>query len=102
MIKIDIEGYELKVLLAIANALPSSLNVTIVFENWDTSFDLIKIKNAFKNRSVSLLKLQNRIIGTNKSKLRKYFEFILFGDKTELARIEGDDTIIGDIVLMLK
>tara|TARA_A100000164_G_C21848049_1_gene743600 strand:- start:214 stop:1116 length:903 start_codon:yes stop_codon:yes gene_type:complete len=102
VIKIDIEGYESKVLLAIANALPSSLNVTIVFENWDPSFDLIKIKNAFKNRSVSLLKLQNSIIGTNKSKLRKFFEFILFGDKAKLARIEGDDIITGNIVLMLN
>jgi len=102
LIKIDVEGFERKVLLAIANTVPSSMNVSIVFENWDPSFDLIEIKNAFKNRSVSLLKFKRSIIGTNKSKLRKYFEFILFGEKTHLERIEGDETIIGDIVLMLK
>jgi len=102
LIKIDVEGFERKVLLAIANTVPSSMNVSIVFENWDPSFDLIEIKNAFKNRSVSLLKFKRSIYGTNKSKLRKYFEFILFGEKTHLESIEGDETIIGDIVLMLK
>lgn len=102
LIKIDVEGFERKVLLAIANTLPSNMNVSIVFENWDPSFDLIEIKKAFTNRSVSLLKFKRSIIGTNKSKLRKYFEFIFFGEKTHLERSEGDETIIGDIVLMLK
>ena len=102
LIKIDVEGFERKVLLAIANTLPSSMNVSIVFENLNPSFDLIEIKNAFTNRSISLLKFKRSTIGTNKSKLRKYFEFILFGEKTHLERIEGDETIIGDIVLMLK
>jgi len=102
VIKIDVEGFERKVLLAIANTLPSSINVAIVFENWDPSFDLIEIKNSFKNRSVSLLKFKKSITGTNKSRLRKYFEFILSGEKTHLERIEGDETIIRDIVLMLK
>ena len=102
LIKIDVEGFERKVLLAIANTLPSSMNVTIVFENWDPSFDLIEIKNAFKNRSVSLLKLKRSIINTNKSKLRKYFEFILLGEKNQLVRIEDDETIIGDLILMLN
>ena len=102
LIKIDVEGFERKVLLAIANTLPSSMNVTIVFENWDSSFDLIEIKNAFKNRTVSLLKLKRSIINTNKSKLRKYFEFILLGEKIQLVSIEDDETIIGDLILMLN
>lgn len=102
LIKIDVEGFERKVLLAIANTLPSNMNVSIVFENWDPSFDLIEIKKAFKNRSVSFLKFKRSIIRTNKSKLRKYFEFIFFGEKTHLERNEGDETIIGDIVLMLN
>lgn len=102
VIKIDIEGFERKVLLAIANTLPSSLNVAIVFENLNSSFDLFEIKNAFKNRSVSLLKFKRSIVGTNKSKLRKYFEFILFGEKTKLVSVKGDETIIGEIVLMVK
>ncbi len=102
VIKIDVEGFERKVLLAIANTLPSSLNVAIVFENWDPSFDLIEIKNAFKNRSLSFFKFKRSIIGTKKSKFRKYFEFILFGEKTKLSIIESDEKIIGDIVLMLK
>tara|TARA_B100001093_G_scaffold77393_1_gene68418 strand:+ start:617 stop:1519 length:903 start_codon:yes stop_codon:yes gene_type:complete len=102
VIKIDVEGLERKVLLAIANTLPSSLNVSIVFENWDPNFDLIEIKSAFKSRSISCFKFKRSIAGTNKAKLRKYFEFILFGEETKLAIIEGDEKIIGDIVLMVQ
>jgi FkbM family methyltransferase len=102
VIKIDVEGFERKVLLGIANTLPSSLNVVIVFENWDTNFDLNEIKSAFKSRSVSYLKLRHSIFGTNKTKLKKIFEFILFGNKTTLTSFEGDETLAGDIVIMVE
>ncbi|MFL2659966.1 MAG: FkbM family methyltransferase [Alphaproteobacteria bacterium] len=102
VIKIDVEGFERKVLLAIANTIPSSMNVAIIFENWDPSFDLIEIKDAFKDRSASCLKIKHSIFGTNKSKLRKCFELILFGEKIKLASIEDDEMIAGDIILMVK
>jgi FkbM family methyltransferase len=102
VIKIDVEGFERKVLLAIANTLLPSLNVVIVFENFDPTFDLSEIKNAFKGRSVSCSKLKRSIKSIYKSKLRKYFEFILFGEETTLASIEEEETIVGDIVLMVE
>ena len=102
VIKVDVEGFERKVLLAIAKTLPSTLNVAIVFENWDPTFDLIEIKSAFKTRSVSCLKFKRSIVGTSKSTLKKYFEFILFGEKTTLVNIEVDDEIIGDLVIMVE
>lgn len=88
VIKIDVEGFERKVLFALANTLPSSLNIAIVFEKWGPHFIFIKLKNSFKNRTVSLLKIKGSIIGTSKSKLRKYYEFILFGEKTKLENIK--------------
>lgn len=101
VIKIDVEGFEQKVLLGIANKLPLNLNVTIVFENWDTNFDLKRIKGAFKNRCVSCFKLKQSIVGTNKTKLKKFFEFILFGNEITLADIEENEDTVGDIVFMI-
>ncbi len=102
VIKIDAEGFERKVLLAIAKTIPSRLNVTIVFENWDDNFDLNEIKSAFKRRSVSYLKLRHSVMGTNKSKLKKLLEFILFGDELTLSSIEADERLLGDIVLKVE
>lgn len=101
IIKIDVEGYEKKILLALANTLPSSFEVIIIFENWDKNLNLNEIRRAFSNRDTDFSKFSRSIIGTNKSKLRKLYELFLFGDKTILSSCYTDN-IIGDIVIKIK
>ena len=102
VIKIDVEGFERKVLLAIAKSIPLSLNVIIVFENWDPEFDLDEIKTSFEGREVKCFKFERSIRGTNKSKIRKFFEFIFFGDKIMLGNFNEDKALIGDIILQIN
>lgn len=102
VIKIDVEGFERKVLLAIAETLPPSLNVSIVFENWDPTFDINEITSSFTNRSVNYFKFHRSVAGSSKSKFSKYFKFLLFGEKTTLVNAKSEDNIIGDVVLKIE
>ena len=102
VIKIDVEGFERKILLSIANSLPSSLSVVIVFENWDPGFDLNEIKNSFNTRTVDCFKFKNSLNDKSKSKLKKYFEKKLLGNNVTLESIESDEVVIGDIILRVE
>lgn len=101
VIKIDVEGYEKMVLLAIARTLPPSIKVSIIFENWSTDFDLNEIQNSFKERLVKCFKFKRSIKDTNKSKIRKYFEFLCFGEKTYLVDNKKNEIIIGNNILRI-
>lgn len=100
IIKIDVEGYERTILSALAKTLPASLKLVIFFENWDPKVDINKIKKSFTSRNVDSFLFSRSIIGTNKSKLRKYFELLLYGDKTILSECI-DDRVVGDIILQI-
>lgn len=102
VVKIDVEGFERMVLLAIAKNLPSTLNVFIVFENWDPKFDLDEIKKSFINRSVEFKKFERSIVGTKKSKFRKIIEFALFGETRFLADCTNDEVVIGNLILKIQ
>jgi FkbM family methyltransferase len=102
VIKIDVEGYEKKVLIAIAKSIPPSIEATIVFENHDPEFDIDEIQNAFIGREVNRFKFERSVIRTKKSKIRQFFEFLIFGDKTKLGIYDEKKPIIGDIILRIK
>jgi len=102
IIKIDVEGYERKVLLSISKILPPDISVIVVFENWDPMFNLNEIKDSFKNRKVNFFKFERSIKGTSKSKLRKLLEYIFFGEIISLTDIKGSEVIVGEIVIRLE
>tara|TARA_Y100000589_G_scaffold29074_1_gene24174 strand:+ start:460 stop:1368 length:909 start_codon:yes stop_codon:yes gene_type:complete len=101
VIKIDVEGYEKKVLMAIAKTLPSSIKLSIIFENWSPDLDLDEIQNFFKDRLVSRFKFKRSIKDSKRSKLRKYLEFLFFGEKTTLVKSECNEVVIGDIIFRI-
>ncbi len=102
VIKIDIEGHEKMVLLAIAKTLPASIKVSIIFENWSPDLDLNEIQKSFKERLVRCFKFERSIKDTNKSKLRKFFEFLTFGEKTYIVKNKNNESIIGDVILRIQ
>jgi FkbM family methyltransferase len=53
VVKIDVEGYEPSVLKGIADALPSGLNLFIVFESWNADFDIDSVMDSFKGRATA-------------------------------------------------
>lgn len=55
VIKIDIEGMEPTVLLAISEVLPSDVNVVIVFESFNQNLDIEGIQQSFGGRATSFV-----------------------------------------------
>jgi FkbM family methyltransferase len=51
VIKIDVEGYEPSILKGIAESIPSEIKILIVFESWDSNFDMYAIVKSFKGRA---------------------------------------------------
>lgn len=102
VIKIDVEGYERIVLMAIAKSLPPSIKATIVFENHNPTFDLKEIQNAFLGRNVKRFKFERSVIYSYKSLFRQCLEFLIFGDKTKVANYDEDKVIIGDVILSIE
>jgi FkbM family methyltransferase len=101
VVKIDVEGYEKKIMLAILKSLPADINLTIVFENWNPEFNFVEIQKNFKNRKIKFYKFERSIVGTNKSKFRKYFEFLIFGEKTKLVSFDINKPVVGNVVLCI-
>ncbi len=61
VIKIDVEGMEHVVIRGIAESLPDNINLYIIFENWENSFDFKSLYNFFKKRKIKILKLDNKV-----------------------------------------
>ena len=53
-IKIDVEGFEIKVIQYIAKNLPNNISIILFFENWDLKFDFKLIRKIFKNHHIKL------------------------------------------------
>ena len=102
IIKIDVEGYERKVLLAIAKTLPLSIKLSIVFENWDPLLVLDEIQKSFEGRVVKFFEFKRTIKGSKKSRIKKFLEFFFFGEKTFLINYDDDKAIIGDIIISIE
>jgi len=77
VVKIDVEGYESAVLQGLAEALPSRFKILIVFESWDSSFDMDSIVELFKGRAVAY-KFNHRLaVGKQYPKLLKLILLML-------------------------
>jgi len=101
VIKIDVEGYERKILRAIGQALPDELDVYIISENWDSEFKNRDIKDAFGNRNVEFFKFERSIMKNNQLTFFGALKFGLLGETTELVVLETDGHI-GDIIMKVS
>jgi FkbM family methyltransferase len=99
VIKIDVEGYEPTVLKGIANSLPNNMKVFIIFESWDSNFDIDEILNAFEGRAIASKLFQNYPYEKNWNVFLKMASLIF--NSTILTRLETVTTgdFLGDIVL---
>lgn len=100
VVKIDVEGFERKILLAIATCLPKAVDLMIVFENWDEQFNLTEIQEAFSNRHVEVKKIISSSNST--SKFENLFKTVFFGRRTFIGDYIENENIIGDIILHIK
>lgn len=104
VIKIDVEGYEPIVLKGIAESLPEDMNAYIVFESWDSNFDINEIIDAFKGRA-EVAKLDRYVL---KRKgligLIDLLYMVLRSDfSTKLKKIDPiQNNCIGDIVIKVN
>ena len=101
VIKIDVEGYERKILRAIGEVLPEELDVFIIFENWDSELRNNDIKDAFCKRNVQFLKFERSIMRNNQITFFGALKFGLLGETTELVVLETDGHV-GDIIMKVN
>ena len=99
VIKIDVEGFESVVLEGIGKAIPSEINVMIVFENWDSKFNFAEIRNHFSNRQIKLKKLERSILDSKMPKFVRKLSLLFNADKSHLVDIDDATSAIGDIVI---
>jgi len=100
VVKIDVEGLERKILLAIAKCLPKTADLSIVFENWDEQFSISEIQEAFSNRDVKVKKIVSSSDRT--SKFKNLFKTVVFGRREFICDHIANENITGDIILNIK
>lgn len=101
VIKIDVEGFERKILLSIAEKLPKEFNTVIVFENWDERFKMDEIRKAFSSRKIEISTIL-RSIKRNELKIIRMIKFLIFGQNTYISVYAKHDKSIGDLILTIK
>lgn len=102
VIKIDVEGYEMIVLEALASALPPQFRPVIIFENFRDDLDFSKTVDLFANHQVSVCKIE-RTLSSKSSKLSKLLALLLGKkDHHKLVSIDEARSSGGDIVLDLR
>lgn len=96
IIKIDVEGYELTVLDAIAKTLPEDFRSVIIFENWSDEINFSTVLTALKGRATLMnmvtikhpIKFLPRWINTLLLLLRGHIDTVLIPSASE-AHIGG-------------
>jgi FkbM family methyltransferase len=99
VIKIDVEGYEKIILLGIAKALPPHVKLKIIFESFDTHFDMKEIRDCFK-RDLVISKLTRKLPWKkNASGLIRAFSF-----KTSITTLNiiNDNNYQSDLVIEIN
>ena len=100
--KIDVEGCENSVLLALAEKVPASFELNIIFENHSEDLDLKKIKDAFRGRLCSS-KVIMKVRHANKYFNKKQLNFCakILGKKLDVFDFDINEGKApkGDIVL---
>ena len=100
VVKIDVEGLERKILLAIAKCLPKTADLSIVFEIWNEQFSISEIQEAFSNRDVKVKKIVSSSDRT--SKFKNLFKTVVFGRREFICDHIANENITGDIILNIK
>lgn len=102
VVKIDVEGYERTVLAGLAKALPEDFKVFVVFESWDSNFDMAGVLDEFGGRAVAY-KLSRQ------APWKDHWPSLLKGiaslfNRSIVTRLEeaAPGEIIGDVVLSIN
>ena len=101
VIKIDVEGFERKILLSIAEKLPKDFDTVIVFENWDECFNMDEIRKAFSSRKLEI-SIISRSIKRNELTIITMIKFLIFGQNTYISAYAKHNKSIGDLILTIK
>ena len=59
VVKIDVEGFEYTIIQQLAQAIPSNVELLVIFENWDKNLKIEEILNLFDGR-VSAFKVRRK------------------------------------------
>ena len=95
VIKIDVGGYEMKIVELISNILPDHIKATIIFENFSASLCEKDLKNWFARRSVTVSKLVSNV--GDRYMLFKIVK-LLFGKRKYFLRSSPSD-LLGNVVI---
>ena len=98
IVKIDVEGFEKVILNGIADSIPKSTQLMIVFENWDDNLNINELKAIF-SRKISIKKLSRTIIGGKQNKIQKILSMMINKDKTKLVDVDQKMLLTGDIII---
>jgi FkbM family methyltransferase len=103
VIKIDVEGYELTILEAIAETLPKNFKLAIVFESWDGSFDIDRITKKFDGRAKALKIVRSPSLKKGPPKIIKLLHLLVSGGySSKLFPCQNGNDNTGDIVLIIN
>ena len=99
-VKIDVEGFELVVLQAIAATLPPEMRLSIIFENWSGDFPGEDVQSFFKSRA----KLFNlaKTPKVNGSRWRKLLALLIAGNEKYSLIPWKPGSISNDLVLKVN
>jgi len=97
VIKIDVEGYEATVLKGIAEALPAAAKAVIVFESWDSNFDMARVLRQFRGRAAAYKLVRELPL----ARWGRGLKLLLNPNiRYRLARVEDEDWR-GDLILQI-
>lgn len=103
VIKIDVEGYELTILEAIADTLPKNFKVAIVFESWDAGFDIDRITKKFEGRAKALKIGRSPLFKKGVPKIIKLLQLLISGGYScRLFPCQNGNDNAGDMVLIVN
>ena len=102
VIKIDVEGFELVVLQAIAETLPRELELVIIFESWGNSINLTKFNSSFQERATLMNYTQERSFSTANLISKALSLFFNNGYEYKLLKLTDGDTNQSDMVMIVN
>jgi FkbM family methyltransferase len=102
VVKIDVEGYELAILNGLAESLPSHLNLFVIFESWNSEFDIEQILKSFKGRATPYKLVREVPWKKTWPKVLKAASLFLHPKITHRVVTNRTQNWLGDIVLQIR
>lgn len=97
-VKIDVEGFEIKIIEYIASIIPKYISLIIVFENWDEDLNFIKLKKKFDKHDIKFSYIKTSIFKDNKF-LKREKKINLQDTYRQVSFEESEKNIIGHLVI---